>query len=92
MLEGAEHPLNWQMRVEPAFGRALDFLVGEKFAIWSRVAGRTGLELTDNGLKAVSVITRDRDVLIDEKSFLASLGRKTTEQFVSKLLSAGRSV
>jgi hypothetical protein len=79
------------MRVEPAFGRALDFVVGEKFAIWSRVAGRTGLELTDRGLKAVSLITGDPDLLIEEKSFLASLGRKITEQFVSKLLSAGRS-
>jgi hypothetical protein len=92
ILDGTEPPLNWQMRVEPAFGRAIDFMVGEHFAVWSRVAGRTGLELTDSGAKAVLTITRTGGVLADEKPLLTDLGRRLTEQFVSRLLAAGRNV
>jgi hypothetical protein len=92
ILDKREHALNWQMRVEPAFGRAIDFAVGEKFASWSRVAARTGLELTVTGTTAATTITETIDLLTDEKVFLANAGRRITEQFITELLTAARDI
>jgi hypothetical protein len=92
ILAGREHALNWQMRVEPAFGRAVDFTVGEKFASWSRVSARTGLELTDSGCGAATMVTETADLLTDEKVFLADVGKGITEQFITGLLSAARDI
>jgi len=90
ILDGTEHALNWQMPVEPAFGRAVNFVIGEGFAHWTRVAARTGLELTEAGLKAASTVTETDNLLVDERQFLGTVGKKITEDFVSRLLTAGR--
>jgi hypothetical protein len=90
ILEGSVPTLFWQMPVEPAFGRALDFTVGEGFAIWQRVSSRSGLELTVSGSKAEEVIASRDDLLIEEKAFLAGYSTRMTEGFVSRLLSVPR--
>ena len=90
ILEGSVPTLFWQMPVEPAFGRALDFTVGEGFAIWQRVSSRSGLELTLSGSKAAQTIASRDDLLIEEKAFLAGDAKKITEAFVSRLLSVPR--
>jgi len=82
--------LFWQMPVEPAFGRALDFTVGEGFAIWQRASSRSGLELTASGSKAAEAVASRDDLLIEEKAFLAGNAKKITETFVSRLLSVPR--
>jgi len=92
ILDGTEHALNWQMRVEPALGRALNFVVGEGFARWTPVAARTGLELTPAGLKAASKVTEAEDLLVEERAFLETVGKRVTEDFVSRLLTAGRHI
>lgn len=90
ILEGAEYALSWQMRVEPAFGRAVDFVVGEGFARWVRVGGRAGLELTPAGIKAAAELENDESLLVGEKTFLRTVGKQSTEQSVSRLLTVDR--
>ena len=92
VLSGTAAPLTWRMRVEPAFGRAIDFVVGEKFAGWIQIAGRSGLQLTATGLASYEVIKASDDVVADEKSFLQAVGMRVTEEFVSRLLDVGRRV
>jgi hypothetical protein len=54
------------MRVEPAFGRAIDFVVGERFAQWTQIAQRAGLQLTKTGIVACERIDAASDVLVEE--------------------------
>lgn len=87
-----EAPMNWQLRVEPALGRAIDFLVGEKLAEWTEVAGRSGLVLTMPGVDAADGILGNKDVLTIEKDFLEATARKVTETFVTKLAGAKKEI
>lgn len=83
--------LTWKIRVEPAFGRAIDFMIGEKFAEWCVVtAGRAGLKITDSGKAAVKSVEDLTEVMCDEKAFLDQFGGKVTERFVHELVSVGR--
>jgi hypothetical protein len=86
ILAGSEPPLNWHMRVEPAFARAVSFVVGEGFAQWVQTAQRAGLQLTARGLAAWKLLDADIEALVEEKAFLKEAGRQTTEAFVSNLL------
>ena len=90
IIEGRMPPLSWQLRVEPAFTRALDFVVGEKFAIWSIANGRTSLKLTDAGRVAAKTVWEDSSVLHQEKEFLSAHARAITEAFVQRVLLAGK--
>src|SRR5262249_19670359 len=90
VLSGDEPALNWHMRVEPAFGRALDFVVGEQFAGWTKVRQRAGLQLTEAGITAWQRINEQTDVLVEEKEFLQNFGRRITEGFVVNLLHTRR--
>jgi hypothetical protein len=90
IIVGTEPALNWHMRIEPAFARAADFVVGERFAEWTRTAQRAGLQLTKTGIAAWKRLDDTEDVLADEKAFLKDTGRKVTEDFVSRLLQARR--
>jgi len=82
--------LSWRMRVEPAFGRALDFAVGEGLAGWMRTAQRSGLQLTKKGVTASDALQQIDDVLVDEKDFLQKLAKQITEDFVTRILSGKR--
>jgi len=91
ILVGQEDMLSWRMRVEPAFGRAIDFAVGDKFAGWTRTAQKAGLQLTKDGIAAAQSIERADDVLLVEKAFIRSLAKQITEEFVTKILGGQRS-
>ena len=86
ILAGNEQALNWVMRVEPAFARGVDFVVGEGFAQWVETSQRAGLQLTARGLATWKMLDEDKEVLAEEKAFLKSSGRQITETFVSHLL------
>ncbi|EKF40062.1 hypothetical protein NA8A_22748 [Nitratireductor indicus C115] len=90
ILEENEPAYAWRLRVEPAFTRALDFLVGEGFADWSISSNRTTLTLTERGIETAKEIESMNDVLVDEQAFLRSLGAKITESFVQQLLLVGK--
>lgn len=89
MIDGKTPYVYWRMRVEPAFSRNLDYLVGEGFANWIVSAGRTTLELTAKGKAAAKVVDAVNDALQAERSFLATTGKKVTEGFVQSVIAAG---
>jgi len=53
--------------VEPALGRAIDFLVGEKLAAWVELSNRTGLQLTAAGAKAAQVLLNNDTAMEKER-------------------------
>ena len=80
----------WRLRVEPAFTRALGFLVGESFATWSVSSGRTTLTLTESGIEAAKEVDSIDDALVIERVFLKAFATKITERFVQQMLLVGR--
>jgi len=84
--------LLWNLRVEPAFARAVDFVIGEKLAIWTRSADRTALKLTDRGSSSFKQISGEEDILISEKSILETFAKSVTETVVTAVLSTRRRV
>ncbi len=83
-------PIYWRLRVEPAFSRALDFLVGEGFANWEVSNGKTSLKLTESGVVAANAIEGSEQVLDAERAFLGGPAKKLTEGFVQGLLTTGK--
>lgn len=90
ILEEKSPAYTWRLRVEPAFTRSLDFLVGEGFAVWSVSSNRTTLTLTEKGIEAAKKIDSVGDVLVDERFFLKGLAAKITERFVQQMLLLGK--
>ncbi|UWQ75186.1 hypothetical protein [Leisingera sp. M658] len=90
ILEERIPAYTWRLRVEPAFTRALDFLVGEGFADWSVSSNRTTLSLTEKGIEAAKEIDSIGDVLVDERPFMKGLAVKITEGIVQKMLLVGK--
>lgn len=90
ILDDKAPAYTWRLRVEPAFTRALDFLVGEGFADWSVSSSRTTLTLTQSGIEAAKTIESLADALIDERAFLSGLATKITEGFVQQMLLVGK--
>lgn len=90
ILEEKMPAYSWRLRVEPAFTRALDFLVGEGFADWSVSSNRTTLTLTENGIEAAKEVDSVADVLVEERAFLKRLAAKITEGFVQQMLLVGK--
>jgi hypothetical protein len=78
--------LPWNLRVEPAFARAIDFVVGEHLAKWTKAGGRASLQLTQTGLKAAAEIAKVEDVLVEERTVITEHAKKLTEIRVSALL------
>lgn len=76
--------------VEPAFSRSLDLLVGKGLAQWVKVANkRLGVQMTPQGLKTAAALDASVDLFKEEKNFLATTGRRVTEQIVRNIVSAG---
>lgn len=92
IILGTESSLNWHMRVEPAFGRAVNFVVGERFADWTQTAQRAGLQMTKTGIDAWRHIDEAEGVFTEEKRFLKEVGKKVTEDFVSRILHLHRAL
>ena len=89
MIEGRLPYVFWRMRVEPAFSRNLDFLVGEGLAQWKISSGRTSLELTAKGKQAAKAIDDFPEALLGERSFLSTWGKQITERFLQTVIAAG---
>jgi hypothetical protein len=79
---------HWRVRVEPALGRAIDFLVGEKLAAWIELSNRTGLQLTASGIKAAEVLLNNDTAMREERTFLEVVAKDVTESVVTALLSS----
>ena len=77
------------IRVEPAFSRALDLLVGEKLAKWIVRSGRLGVELTARGNETAKTISGIDGVFVVEKMFLRTTAPRITEQLVKAIVTAG---
>ena len=78
--------LPWNLRVAPAFARAIDFVVGERLAEWTKAGGRASLQLTSTGLAASAQIEKVEDVLERERAIIVEHAKKLTEIRVSALL------
>lgn len=86
-----EIPLrDWRIRVEPAFSRNLDYLVGEGFAEWIVASSRAAVQLTAKGIKASEEVLSSTDVLVIEKEFIKSVSNSVSEKFVKQVTAAGR--
>ena len=89
-LTSARFDLPWDFRVEPAFGRAIDFVVGEKLATWTKATGRAALQLTKAGLHAMEAVMGLDDALVAERAIILELSKMITEATVASLLGEGR--
>lgn len=78
--------LPWNLRVEPAFARAIDFVVGERLATWTKASGRASLQLTASGTAAVTELERIEDAFELERNIINEHAKKLTEGRVSELL------
>ena len=90
ILDGEVPVLAWRLRVEPAFSRALEFVVGEGFADWSASNNRATMALTNDGKAAADSVAKLGDVFLDELDFLKGPATRITESFVQQMLSAGK--
>lgn len=89
-IASRETPANqWRVRVEPALGRAVDLLVGDKLASWLTIANRTGVQLTQQGISAGDALSEQSDSLEMEKAALRHFGQVITEALVSQIISRG---
>jgi hypothetical protein len=82
--------LPWSFRVEPAFARAIDFVVGEKLATWTKATGRAALQLTKGGVDAMEAVMSLDDTLVTERAIVSDLAKAITETRVATLLGEGR--
>jgi hypothetical protein len=85
-IDAAAKVLPWNLRVEPAFARAIDFVIGERFADWTKTGGRASLQLTQRGLTAAAEIEKVDGVLEQERAIVSDHAKKLTEIRVSALL------
>ena len=80
----------WTFRIEPAFGRAIDFVVGDGLAAWTSTAERSALQLTAKGIALFEVLKQREDVLTAERDVLRTYGKSMTEGVVSAVIGAAR--
>jgi len=85
-LDGNIKPTDVLVRFEPVVNRAMRFMVAEGLTF--RIQGdRVGL--TEAGKSYATEIDNESDVLSEEKQFFTAVGKRLTEQLVTKLLKAG---
>lgn len=89
-LGNAHLDLPWSFRVEPAFARAIDFVVGEKLATWTKTTGKAALQLTKAGREAAHGVVDLEDALVTERAIVSDLAKSLTETTVATLLGEGR--
>jgi hypothetical protein len=83
--------LPWPFRIEPAFGRAIDFVVGDRLADWTIASGnRSGLKLTDSGAELFDKLDAESDVLVTEKRMLEKYAKAMTEASVNAAIGLKR--
>jgi hypothetical protein len=72
--------------VEPAFARAIDYVVGEALADWTKSGGRAGLQLTKIGIAAAEEVMNFDDALVEERTVISEAAKNLTEETVKSLL------
>ncbi|MCA0939334.1 hypothetical protein LCM28_05545 [Salipiger pacificus] len=90
VLAGNAPLFSWAIRVEPAFARALDFLVAEGLAEWVVASERTSAQLTKKGKTAAEKILSEEDLFSSERSFLKKSAMPLTENLVNGILAASK--
>ena len=89
MVDGALPYMAWRIRVEPAFSRSLDLMVGEGFVRRTlQKSGQSNFELTIKGECAAKAVSSLEGVLEDEREFLSEVGRSLTEKFVASVIAS----
>jgi hypothetical protein len=82
--------LPWTFRIEPAFARAIDFVVGDKLADWIITGGHSGLALTQTGIKTFKSLNSATDILVEEKALLEKYAKTMTEASVNAVIGMRR--
>jgi hypothetical protein len=90
VVTGDSSALPWNLRIEPAFARAIDFAIGEKLAAWTKASGRAALKLTVTGVDAFQSLSELDDALIAERAVIAEYAKAIPEKLVANLLWEGR--
>lgn len=80
--------LPWTFRIEPAFARAVDFVVGDKLASWTTSSGRSALQLTTAGVALFEKLKAEADILSVERAMLSKYGKSMNEGAVSLVIGA----
>lgn len=80
----------WTFRIEPAFARAVDFVVGDKLADWTTSSNRSGLQLTTKGIALFEKLKAESDILTSEKDVLAVYAKSMTEGAISLVIGSKR--
>ena len=78
------------VRVEPAFSRNLDILIGKGLAEWLVASQRLSIQMTPKGVEVANLIDAKGDLFTDEKGFLDTIARRVTEQVVQRIVSPSR--
>ena len=90
VLNGTRSNLPWNLQVEPAFARAIDFAVGDKLATWTKTSGRAALQLTAKGVEVSKAIDLLNDALVPEKALITECANAISEGLVNTLLGESR--
>ncbi|MDP3410529.1 hypothetical protein [Bosea sp. (in: a-proteobacteria)] len=80
----------WTFRIEPAFGRAIDFVVGDGLAGWTTTADRSALQLSIKGVTLFESLKKEHDLLTSERDLLSKYAKSMTEAIVSAVIGAAR--
>ena len=88
-LEGCVSLDSCTIRVEPAFSRNLDLLIGKGLGEWFIASGRLSVRLTPMAATIANTIDEREELFADEKMFLRTVGRRVTEQDVQNMVTVG---
>lgn len=88
-LDGEVTVESCTIRVEPAFSRNVDLLIGKGLGEWVIASGRLGVQLVPKAVAMANVINAQEDLFTDEREFLRTVGRRVTEQIVQNIVTAG---
>lgn len=80
----------WRLRVEPALSRAVDFLVGEKLAIWEASGGKMYVKLLSSGEIASVAIKENVELQGLDSEAVKFLAKNCSEAFINSLIGFGK--
>ena len=90
MLDRVRPMLDWRLRVEPALSRAVDFLVGEKLAVWEASGGKMYVKLLPAGEVAAKQIADSVDLQGLDLETIKHLSKNSSEAFINALIGFGK--
>lgn len=83
IFEGSKSPFFLQIRVDPAFARALDFAIGLGLL---QQTNPSSVTLSNSGNAMADAINSDSSIFFAEKQFLAQVAKFATEARVQSIL------